>query len=91
MPHIRNTQTVAMPTEFIGHERRCEHCGTDFAVYSRDAGYLHTASHSRMEGKHVQTRHINVHCPTCRMVLTLTTTIQSQTSTGASDMPELGG
>ncbi|MAF10493.1 hypothetical protein CMK11_08575 [Candidatus Poribacteria bacterium] len=74
MSRILNTQEVALPDEFIGHERVCEHCGTKFLCESGDVAYKHEATHSR-SNEQEQFRSVSVPCPTCGSVLVLRTSI----------------
>jgi len=81
---ILNTQEVALPDEFIGHERVCDHCGTKFLCDSGDVAYKHEATHSR-SNEQEQFRSVSVPCPTCSSVLVL------RTSIGAGYQPAPGG
>jgi len=84
LARILNTQEVALPDEFIGHERVCEHCGTKFVCESGDVAYKHEATHSR-SNEQEQFRSVSVPCPTCSTVLAL------RTSIGAGYQPAPGG
>jgi hypothetical protein len=97
---ILNTQEVALPDEFIGHERVCDHCGTKFVCESGDVAYKHEATHSR-SNEQEQFRSVSVPSPTCGSVLVLRTSIgagyrsapggPSRRSTDDDDAPGIRG